>query len=347
MTDELRVQRRRRRPVRPAAAAPHGRAGRPAHHRGQARHRAARRARGAAGRSLHRARRLARREPGRAARRCWRRASRSATSTTTSPARFRGTRGWRPTSISAPTSAPACSSIACSTGGSRVWAVVGMFGDSLTDEARALAAGVGIAPEAAERLQGARRRHQLQRLRRDDRRSPRPPGASWPRRWRASPIRSTSPSARPPAGASPTGSARHGAGPAARAGATGQGGRLLHAAGRAWARRASGTLANDLAKAHAGSAVAIVSPKSGRRLPGVGARAARIVRSRPRRSAGRSPRAADGAPRPASTTCRARISKNSPTRSSRSSARMKDLRLFPCGAATKGEPFRRRFCYCA
>jgi hypothetical protein len=31
----------------------------------------------------------------------------------------------------------------------------------------------------------------------------------------------------------------------------------------AWARRASGTLANDLAKAHAGSAVAIVSPKSG------------------------------------------------------------------------------------
>ena len=30
----------------------------------------------------------------------------------------------------------------------------------------------------------------------------------------------------------------------------------------AWARRASGTLANDLAKAHAGSAVAIVSPKT-------------------------------------------------------------------------------------
>ena len=30
----------------------------------------------------------------------------------------------------------------------------------------------------------------------------------------------------------------------------------------AWARRASGTLANDLAKAHDGSAVAIVSPKT-------------------------------------------------------------------------------------
>jgi len=30
----------------------------------------------------------------------------------------------------------------------------------------------------------------------------------------------------------------------------------------AWARRASGTLANDLAKAHAGSAIAIVSPKA-------------------------------------------------------------------------------------
>jgi hypothetical protein len=31
---------------------------------------------------------------------------------------------------------------------------------------------------------------------------------------------------------------------------------------QAWARRASGTLANDLAKAHAASAVAIVSPKA-------------------------------------------------------------------------------------
>ena len=30
----------------------------------------------------------------------------------------------------------------------------------------------------------------------------------------------------------------------------------------AWARRASGTLANDKAKAHGGSAVAIVSPKT-------------------------------------------------------------------------------------
>jgi hypothetical protein len=30
----------------------------------------------------------------------------------------------------------------------------------------------------------------------------------------------------------------------------------------AWARRASGTLANDKAKAHAGSAIAIVSPKT-------------------------------------------------------------------------------------
>ena len=45
----------------------------------------------------------------------------------------------------------------------------------------------------------------------------------------------------------------------------------------AWARRASGTLANDLAKAHAGSAVAIVSPKTDGRVPGFGARAARIV----------------------------------------------------------------------
>ena len=36
----------------------------------------------------------------------------------------------------------------------------------------------------------------------------------------------------------------------------------------AWARRASGTLANDMAKAHAGSAVAIVSPKTDGRLSG-------------------------------------------------------------------------------
>ena len=46
---------------------------------------------------------------------------------------------------------------------------------------------------------------------------------------------------------------------------------------QAWARRASGTLANDLAKAHAGSAVAIVSPKSIGRLLGFRARAARVV----------------------------------------------------------------------
>ena len=46
----------------------------------------------------------------------------------------------------------------------------------------------------------------------------------------------------------------------------------------AWARRASGTLANDKAKAHAGSAVAIVSPKTDGRLSGFRARSARFLR---------------------------------------------------------------------
>ena len=46
----------------------------------------------------------------------------------------------------------------------------------------------------------------------------------------------------------------------------------------AWARRASGTLANDKAKAHDGSAVAIVSPKTDGRLPGFRARSARFLR---------------------------------------------------------------------
>ena len=57
-------------------------------------------------------------------------------------------------------------------------------------------------------------------------------------------------------------SRRHGAGAPARAVAPGPGRDRLSAAGPAWARRASGTLANDLAKANAGSAVAIVSSKT-------------------------------------------------------------------------------------
>jgi len=147
-------------------------------------------------------------------------------------------------------------------GRSRRWAIVGAFGDSLTDEARALAEGAGInaddaavmkdlgvainynaygetladlhVPPAelaaemlpyAEPLDFARRSATYQRLAagfRDD----------MERARRLEPTR--------------------------RAPGTIQ----FMLPDAAWARRASGTLANDLAKAHAGNALAIVSPKA-------------------------------------------------------------------------------------
>lgn len=147
-------------------------------------------------------------------------------------------------------------------GAQRRWAIVGAFGDSLTEEARALAAGAGISAEDAavlkdlgvtinynaygetladlhvtpaelaaemlpyaEPLDFARRSETYRRLAagfRDDMERAR---RLEPSRRAAGTIQFMLPDA-------------------------------------AWARRASGTLANDLAKAHEGSALAIISPKA-------------------------------------------------------------------------------------
>lgn len=142
------------------------------------------------------------------------------------------------------------------------WAVVGLFGDSLVDEGRALAAGAGLAPGAADTLKQlgvainynaygesiadlhvapaelaqemlpyadpldfAEKSPTFRKLSEGYR-------ADMDLARRLEPMRKV-------------------------------GGAIAYLLpDAAWARRASGTLANDLAKANAGSAVAIVSPKS-------------------------------------------------------------------------------------
>jgi hypothetical protein len=144
----------------------------------------------------------------------------------------------------------------------RSWAIAGAFGDSLGEEARALAAGLGLPPADVARLQelGVAVNYNAYGETIADLHVP--------------PLDLASEMlAFPDPLAFATGSA------AFRRLADGYrqdmelAGRLeptRRAAGailfvlpdQAWARRASGTLANDLAKAHAGSAVAIVSPKA-------------------------------------------------------------------------------------
>ncbi len=299
-----------------------------AHHRRQARHRAAGAGdrRRAEGRSLHGPRHLARREPGRAARAARGGGRRSATSTTTSPAKSPSTRGWRRTSISARTSAPASSSTARSHGRFRRWAIVGLFGDSLGDEARALAAGRRARRSGHRAPEGARRRHQLQRLRRDARGPARPARRPGGRDGAVSPTRSRSPSSRrlPPARRRvPAG---HGAGAPPRAGAQDQGRRLLHAARcrlGAPRQRNAGQRSRPRVRRRARS-------RSSRRRRAAATWCRCACRAthpfRRRLSAAPSPPAADAAPRPASTTCQTRISKNSPTPSRHSSVLLDRVR---------------------
>jgi hypothetical protein len=148
-------------------------------------------------------------------------------------------------------------------GKQRSWALVGMFGDSLTDEARALGEASGIDAPAAERLRelgvainynaygetledlhvppaalAAEMAHFIDPLDFADR--------SPICKRLADGFRCDMELARQLAPARQT-----------------EGTVLFTLPDAAWARRASGTLANDLAKAHAGSAVAIVSPKTG------------------------------------------------------------------------------------
>ena len=140
---------------------------------------------------------------------------------------------------------------------------VGAFGDSLADEGRALAEAAGLAPAAVELLAALGRRHQLQRLRRDDRRSPRAPGR--PGRRDADVTRIRWPSAASPraSAAWPRAFARTWRAPGARArrgrprGPSGVrvAGRGLGPARQRHAGQRSGQGAR-------GSAIAIVSPKT-------------------------------------------------------------------------------------
>ena|ERR1022692_415861 len=145
----------------------------------------------------------------------------------------------------------------------RSWAVVGTFGDSLVEEGRALAESAGLAPDAAERLRdlGVAINYNAYGETIADLHVPPADLAEEMSRY-ADPLdfAATSPTFR---------RLRDGfredmalasrLAPSRKVG----GAILFELPDAAWARRASGTLANDLAKAHAGSAVAIVSPKSG------------------------------------------------------------------------------------
>lgn len=144
----------------------------------------------------------------------------------------------------------------------RSWAAVGAFGDSLADEGNALARAAGGAPEAAVRLQelGLAINYNAYGETLADLHVP-------PARL----AEEMFPHADPLAFADSETCRRLYEGfrdDMARARRL-EPARLVSGAvlfvlpDAAWARRASGTLANDLARAHAGSAVALLSPKSG------------------------------------------------------------------------------------
>ncbi len=148
-------------------------------------------------------------------------------------------------------------------GKQRPWALVGMFGDSLTDEARALCAASGIPAEAAERLRelGVAVNYNAYGETLEDLHVP-------PADLAAEMAHFIDPldfAARSPVSRRLADGFRRDMelarqlAPARQA----KGAVFFTLPDAPWARRASGTLANDLAKAHAGSAVAIVSPKTG------------------------------------------------------------------------------------
>ncbi|HEX3904242.1 MAG TPA: DHH family phosphoesterase [Polyangia bacterium] len=147
-------------------------------------------------------------------------------------------------------------------GRSRAWAIVGMFGDSLVDEARALAASAGLAPDAAERLQalGVAINYNAYGETIADLHVP-PVALAEEMAGYADPLAFAE---RSPACQRLADGFRQDMELARRLQPARQIERALFfmLPDEPWARRASGTLANDLAKAHAGSAVAIVSPKT-------------------------------------------------------------------------------------
>ena len=148
-------------------------------------------------------------------------------------------------------------------GKQRPWALVGMFGDSLTDEARALAEASGLAPADADRLKelGVAINYNAYGETLEDLHVP-PADLAAEMAHFIDPLDFAERSAiarRLTEGFHRDMALARQLAPARQA----KGAVFFTLPDAAWARRASGTLANDLAKAHAGSAVAIVSPKSG------------------------------------------------------------------------------------
>ncbi len=145
----------------------------------------------------------------------------------------------------------------------RSWALVGIFGDSLVEEGRALAAGAGLEPGAVERLRElgvAINYNAYGETLADLHVSPaelaeemRPFADPLEFAQRSAGCRRVSDGFR-----ADMESARR-LEPTRRV----SGAIFFTLPDAAWARRASGTLANDLAKTYSGNAVAIVSPKTG------------------------------------------------------------------------------------
>jgi len=144
----------------------------------------------------------------------------------------------------------------------RPWAIVGAFGDSLTAEARALCEAAGIAADAAGRLQelGVAINYNAYGEVIADLHVP-PAELAEEMLGHPDPLRFAAESptfARLAAGYRDDMERARRLEPARQA----PGALMFVLPDAAWARRASGTLANDVAKAHGGSAIAIVSPKS-------------------------------------------------------------------------------------
>jgi hypothetical protein len=147
-------------------------------------------------------------------------------------------------------------------GRARSWAAVGTFGDSLVEEGRALAQAAGLAPEAVERLNqlGLAVNYNAYGETIADLHVA-PAELAEEMRGYADPLEFAERSAtclRLFDGFRQDMELARRLEPSRQV----KGAIVFMLPDAAWARRASGTLANDLAKAHAGNALAIVSPKT-------------------------------------------------------------------------------------
>ena len=205
----------------------------------------------------------------------------------------------------------------------RVWAAVGAFGDSLNDEGRALAAAAGVSGPGAEQLRaiGVAVNYNAYGESVADLHVPPVDLAEEMLRF-PDPLEMAERSAlfRRVADGFRADMALAGRVQPARRAA---GAVLFVLPDAAWSRRVSGTLANDLAKAHAGDAVALLSPRSSEAGGGyvVSIRVPRDARISAEAFCRRFPTGGGGARPPGSTTCRPTRWTTSAPRSSRSSGR--------------------------